>query len=203
MPGDRLADSWVSINSPVRALTRDGSGDLWVSIRGRGVFRQQEGVWRQIEILKDEPYITAYGAICDGNGRVWLAYPERSEVGLWDHGSVRVFSAETGLNIGPITQIAYSDGQVWAGGEFGLAIYSKGGFHTVEPAEGAEFGMVTGIVGAPESGLWFSTSAEIVHIPQNEISSVVQDWRHKPLSETFDPISDSAERPQTLQIRRQ
>ncbi len=139
--------------------------------------------------------MTAYGATSDGQGRVWLAYPERSEIALWDHGSISLFSAETGLNIGPITQIAYSAGQVWAGGESGLAAYSKGRFHTVEPVEGAKFGMVTGIAGASDSGLWLSTPVEIVHIPQNEVSLVVQDWRHRVQYEAFDPSSDLAERP--------
>jgi signal transduction histidine kinase/ligand-binding sensor domain-containing protein len=195
VPGDPLDDSWVSINGPVRALTRDDAGDLWVSIRGRGVFRQDGGVWRHIEILRGEPYITAYGAICDGQGRVWLAYPERREIGLWDHGTISVFSAETGLTIGPVTQIAYTDGQVWAGGESGLAIYSKGGFHTVEPAGGAEFGTVAGIVGGPECGLWLSTAAEILHVPQKEVALVLQDWRHKVQYESLDLTSDLVERP--------
>jgi signal transduction histidine kinase/ligand-binding sensor domain-containing protein len=189
------ADLWVSIKGPVRALTRDGSGELWVSIRGGGVFRQHDGVWSHIEILKGEPYLTAYGAICDGQGRVWLAYPERREIARWDHGAVRMFSAENGLNVGAVTQITYADGQVWAGGESGLAVYSEDGFHTVETEGGEDFGMVAGIAGAPESGLWLSTPAEIVHIPQNEVSLVVQDWRHKVQYKTFDPISDLAEKP--------
>ncbi|MEI9975870.1 MAG: two-component regulator propeller domain-containing protein [Ignavibacteriota bacterium] len=194
-PRNRLADSWVPVQGPVRALTRDGSGSLWVSIRARGVFRMHDGVWSRMEMLKGQPYTTAYGAVCDDEGRVWLAYPERRKIVLWDNGTIRVFSEETGLTIGPVTQIAYSAGQVWAGGESGLAIYSKGEFHTVEPAEGAGFGTVTGIVGASESGLWLSAGGEIVHIPQNEVARVVQDWRHRVQYETFDPISDSAERP--------
>jgi signal transduction histidine kinase/ligand-binding sensor domain-containing protein len=189
------ADLWVPAKGPIRALTRDDSGDLWVAIRGGGVFRLHDGVWSRIEILKDAPEMTAYGAICDGQGRVWLAYPERMEIGLWDHGSIRIFSGESGLSIGAITQLAYAEGQVWAGGETGLAIYSQGQFHTVEPAGGAQFGLVAGIAGASDSGLWLSTTTEIVHIPQNEVSLVVQDWRHKVQYETFDPISDLAERP--------
>lgn len=189
------ADSWVSIRGPVRALTRDGSGDLWVSIRGGGVFRQHDGLWSHTEILRGEPYLTAYGAICDDQGRVWLAYPERRQIALWDHGAVRTFSAETGLNIGAITQIAYTEGHVWAGGETGLAIYSQERFHTVEPAGGSVFGLVAGIAGSSGSGLWLSTASEIVHIPQSEVSRVIQDWSHKVQYETFDPGTDLAERP--------
>jgi signal transduction histidine kinase len=106
-----------------------------------------------------------------------------------------MFSAESGLNIGAITQIAYTEGQIWAGGETGLAIYSKERFHTVESAGGAGFGVVAGIAGSPESGLWLSTTSEIVHIPQNEVSRVIQDWSHKVQYETFDPVTDLAERP--------
>jgi signal transduction histidine kinase/ligand-binding sensor domain-containing protein len=189
------ADLWVPAKGPVRALTRDGDGEMWVSIRGGGVWRLHDGVWKRVEILKDALDMTAYGAICDEQGRVWLAYPERREIGLWDHGAIRVFSAENGLNVGAVTQIAYTDGHIWAGGEFGLAFYSEGRFHTVEPAEGAKFGLVAGIAGASNSGLWLSTTTEIIHIPENEVSLVVHNWGHRVRYETFDPVSDLAEPP--------
>jgi signal transduction histidine kinase len=166
-----------------------------VSIRGGGVFRLHDGGWHRIAILKDAVEMTAYGATSDGQGRVWLAYPERGEIGLWDRGAIRVFSAETGLNVGAVTQLAYVGGNIWAGGESGLAFYSEGRFHTVEPAEGAQFGVVAGIAGASESGLWLSTATEILHIPQSEVSQVLQDWRHRVQYERFDPVSDLAERP--------
>ncbi|HEX4319919.1 MAG TPA: two-component regulator propeller domain-containing protein [Acidobacteriaceae bacterium] len=192
---DPAYDSWVPINGPVRALTRDGSGDLWVSVRGRGIFRQHDGVWGYIQMIKGMRYLTAYGATCDSQGRVWLAFPELREIGLWDHGAIQVFSAETGLNIGAVTQIAYSEGRIWAGGETGLAVYGNGKFHTVEPAGGTGFGLVAGIAGSPSSGLWLSTPSEIVHIPQSEVSKVIQDSSHKVRYETFDPDTDLAERP--------
>lgn len=189
------ADKWVPAKGPVQALTRDDSGDLWLSIRGGGVFRLHDDAWERIEFLKDAPEMTAYSAISDDRGRVWLAYPERRQIGLWDHGAIRMFSAETGLNIGAITQLAYIEGQIWAGGETGLAIYGKERFHTVEPAGGTAFGVVTGIAGSTGSGLWLSTANEIAHIPQNEVSRVIQNWSYKVQYETFDPVTDLAERP--------
>ena len=74
--------------------------ETWVSIRGGGVFRLHGGAWSRIEFLTDAVEMTAYGAIADDQGRIWLAYPERREIGLWDHGNIRVFSSETGLNVG-------------------------------------------------------------------------------------------------------
>lgn len=194
-PKNPLADVWVAMKSPVRALTRDGEGALWVSIRGQGVYHQENGAWRRTEILKGQPYITAFGAVADSEGRVWLAYPERGAIALWDHGAVRVFSPENGLNIGAITQIAYSEGQLWAGGESGLTFYRNGKFNPVNPAESPSFEMVTGIAGEAASGLWLITRAGVVHIPQPEVSSVIRDWHHKVRSETFDLISDLAEHP--------
>ncbi len=193
--GDHLKDKWVSPRSPVRALTRDGAGALWISVRGLGVYRQENGGWDRIEVLKGEPYITAFGATADCDGRVWLAYPERNAVAMWDRGAIRVFSPDTGLSIGPITQIAYSAEQIWAGGESGLAFYKDGTFHSIKTADGAGFGMVVGIAGASSSGLWVITPAGIVHIPQEEVSAVVRDRQHRVLYEIFDPITDLEERP--------
>ena len=139
--------------------------------------------------------MTAYGAVHDNLGRVWLAYPERKEIGLWDHGSIRAFSAKDGLNIGAITQLAFCDGQLWAGGQSGLAFFRDGRFRTAEPAGGAGFGLIAGITGSPESGLWLSTASEIIHIPRSEVSKLLDDPRHEVQYERFDPLSDLAERP--------
>jgi signal transduction histidine kinase/ligand-binding sensor domain-containing protein len=189
------ADKWVPAKGPLRALTRDGAGDLWVSIRGGGVWRQHGKVWSRIEILKDAAEMTAYGAICDGQSRVWLAYPERRAIGLWDHGNIQVFSPNKGLDVGAVTQLAYIDGNVWAGGESGLAFFGDGRFHNVEPIRGTQFGLVAGIAGASKIGLCLSTPDDIIYIPQLEINKVLKDWHYKVQYERFDPISDLSESP--------
>jgi hypothetical protein len=114
---------------------------LWVSILGFGVYRVDDGIWSRIEILKGEPDITAYAMLGDAKGRIWLAYPERKKVGLWDNGAIRIFSEDDGLTIGPVDALAGSAGQIWAGGEMGVAYFRNGRFHTLEPADGSVLAM--------------------------------------------------------------
>ncbi len=195
LPRTRDLDTWVPTKAPVRALTRDGSGELWVSVRGQGVLRQHHGVWERMEILTGQRYLTAYSAVADGQGRVFLAFPEQSKIALWDRGTIRIFSPETGLKIGAITQIAYVEGEIWASGEDGLAVFNDGRFWSLTPAVGEKFGLVAGVAGSSESGLWLSTTAEVIHIPQREVSMVIRDPNHRIQYESFDPVSDLAERP--------
>jgi signal transduction histidine kinase len=182
--------------APVRAMARDGAGNLWVSIRGSGVFRQDHGVWKLVEIVKGQLHMTAYSALADSDGRVWLGYPELKKVGLWDHGTVHSFSAENGLTVGAVNVLAGRDQQVWVAGELGLACFKDGRFQTVEAADGVGFGNIAGLVATANEGLWFSSGAGIVHIPQGEVHSALANADHKVRYESYDLVSDLPEAPQ-------
>jgi signal transduction histidine kinase len=201
-PGSTRWNQWglpfPPYSTPIRALTRDGAGDLWISSQGRGVFRQDQGVWSQVEMLKGEPDVTAYAAANDRQGRVWLSYPERKKVARWDQGSIQVFSSENGLSIDAVNALVESGREMWAGGDSGVGFFRDDNFHRVEPAEGAEFGQVSGILVTPLYGVWLTASGAIAHIPQNEVQLVLQDSHHKVQYETFDLVTDLVEPPEIL-----
>jgi ligand-binding sensor domain-containing protein len=185
---------------PVRAMARDGAGDSWVSIRGRGVFRQDHGVWKLVEMLKGQSDMTAYAAVDDPDGRVWFAYPERSAIAVWDHGAIESFSAANGLKIGAVNSLAVRDRQVWAGGELGLAYFKGGQFQTVEATEGGGFTNIAAIISTPTDGLWFSNGVGIVHFPASELALALRDASHKTRSEIFDLVSDLPEPTQSFML---
>lgn len=186
----KFAKRALPYNKPVRALTRDGAGDLWLSIMGTGVFRQDRGAWSLVELLKGEPDMTAYAAANDREGRVWFSYPERKKVARWDGGSIEVFSRENGLSIGAVSVLVESGREMWAGGDAGVGFFRDDTFHSVEPTGSAEFGEVSGILVTPRHGVWLTVGGGIVNIPQTEVQLVLQDSHHKVEYQTFDLVTD-------------
>lgn len=181
--------------TPVVAMATDSMGSLWVSIRGYGVFRRENGQWRLMEILKGRSNITAYSAIADKKGRVWLAYPELNTVALWDNGRIQSFSAANGLTIGPAGPFAEDGSLLWAGGELGLAYFRDGRFQTLESADPAGLGGVSVIIPVRGDGLWLNKPSGIVHIPQHELDLALRDTKHAINVESFDLVSDLPELP--------
>jgi streptogramin lyase len=182
-------------STPVVAMAADSTGSLWVSIRGYGVFRQEHGEWKLMEILKGRSNITAYSAIADGKGRVWLAYPELQTVAMWDNGRILLFSAANGLTIGPVGPFAEEGSILWAGGDLGLAYFRDGRFQTLESADPAGFGTVSEIIPVPGDGLWISQPSGIVHISQAELDLALRDAKHAIHVESYDLVSDLPELP--------
>ncbi|MDQ1469855.1 MAG: hypothetical protein QOJ99_1335, partial [Bryobacterales bacterium] len=160
-----------------------------------GVFHQEHGEWKLMEILKGRSNITAYSAIADEKGRVWLAYPELKTVALWDNSRVQAFSAANGLTIGAVDPFSVDGSILWAGGELGLAYFRDGRFQTLESADPAGFGGVSAIIPVRGDGLWLNRPSGIVHIPQGELDLALRDTRHAINVENFDLISDLPELP--------
>ncbi len=181
--------------TPVEGIARDSTGRLWVSIRGYGVFHQEDGNWKLMEILKGRSNITAYSAIADQKGRIWLAYPELKTVAMWDNGRIQSFSAANGLTIGAVGPLAVDGSLLWAGGELGLACFHDGHFQTLESADPAGFGGVAGIIPVRGDGLWLDRSSGIIHIPQRELDLALREPKHAINLESFDLVSDLPELP--------
>ncbi len=175
----------------VSAITKDGSGVLWVGIGGGGVFQLKDGAWKFTPILKDHPDWAPNAAFTDAADRVWLAYGDR--VAAVEHGGVRTFSAQEGLTVGPVITLAGRDQQVWVGGESGLAFLRGERFHVLKGFDGSGFGPVTGIVSADGDGLWLSAVPGIVHIPEGEAQRALGQPDYKVSYEVFDPLSDLPE----------
>jgi ligand-binding sensor domain-containing protein len=175
----------------VSSITKDRSGTMWFSFGGGGEFQLKDGSWKFIEILKDHPDWASNAAFTDAANRVWLAYADR--VAVVDQGKVRIFSAAYGLTVGPFNIIAGRDQQIWVGGESGLAFLHGDRFHTLHGADGSGFASITGMVVTSNDGLWLSAGPGIVHIPEREIQTALQNFDYKVNHEVFDLVSDLPE----------
>lgn len=175
----------------VSAITEDASGTVWVGIGGGGVFQLKDGIWMFTETLKEHPDWAPNMAFTDAADRVWLSYGDR--VAVVDHDAVRSFSAADGLTVGPFAVVAGVDGQVFVGGESGVAFLKGDRFHALKAADGNNFGSISGIVARARDGIWLSAASGIIHIPESEMQRVQQAPDYGVSYEVFDLVSDLPE----------
>jgi ligand-binding sensor domain-containing protein/signal transduction histidine kinase len=173
------------------AITKDHSGNLWVAFGGSGEFRLKNGIWTFVRILPDHPDWSAGYSFTDSMDRIWLYWGDR--IAEYDHGNIRIFGANQGLDIGPPDSMTESNQVIWVGGESGVAFLQGGRFHTLHSAGDTGFTTVTGIVVTRKDGFWLSMGSGIVHLPQSEIETVLQHPEHKVAFELFDLVSDLPE----------
>ncbi len=168
----------------VQAITRDGSGDLWISVVQHGVFRLHHGMWQPFGNLAALPQLPAVTMWTDSQGRTWFGYTE-NRVALLEGQTVRVFAAADGLQIGNVTAIS-GGSQAWFAGEWGLARFDKGKFQMMGNSASDGIGAVSGIVETPNGDLWLNQGTGVAHIPASELTRKIQDPGHVLSQERFD-----------------
>lgn len=172
----------------VIASTSDGSGRLWISVNGYGVYTLEGGRWTHRKVPARSPL--AAGTTSDD--RVWFAY--RDTVDMVEGDSVRSFTAADGLDVTPLITLETRGREVWVGGERGAAVFDGTRFRHLHLAGGTDPGTVSSIVSSPR-GLWLSTAAGIVHLITGEADRVVAEPGY---AAHYDLLSAEADLPDPL-----
>ena len=154
-------------NLGLQAVTRDGSGNLWVSIVGVGVYQRLGERWVPFggrDALPREPAVVL---TTDEAGRTWLGYTG-NRVAMVEGDSVRLFTADDGLSVGIVLAIHVRGSHVWVGGDRGLAVAGErpralGHWHNRSPVPGD-----LGIVETAGGELWLHGASGITRIPADE-----------------------------------
>jgi signal transduction histidine kinase len=149
----------------VKALTEDSLGRLWISMEP-GTIRVERAGWTSLESLGGPPG-TATAEFTDSQGRIWFGFANL--VAMLNGDRIRVFSGNDGVHVGAVTSIQGKGTEIWIGGEFGLEFFDGSRFQPVNPSDGSAVGGVSGIVAAPDDGLWFSENQGIRHIPEAQL----------------------------------
>jgi signal transduction histidine kinase/ligand-binding sensor domain-containing protein len=175
----------------VFVATVDRSGRLWASINGLGQFRLDGENWSFVPVLPNRPDLTANAAHTGDDGRVWLAYPD--SLAAIDGDNTRVFSASD-VGVGSIRTIAGRAGQLWVGGEGGLALLRGDKFVAVRQAGGSSpLGTISSLVATAKHGVWLVAGARLVHLPTREVDALLGDASRPVTFDVFDLISDLPE----------
>jgi len=168
-----------------QAITRDGSGALWLSVARKGVYRLIGGRWINFGGISGLPREPALVLTTDTDGRTWFGYTG-DRVALLEGDSVRVFTKAEGLAVGNVLSIHVRDAHVWIGGDRGLARFDGRRFHIVLDQAGLTFRGTSGIVETAEGELWLHGAAGITRIPAAEVRHVAMDPGYEVRSERLD-----------------
>lgn len=161
----------------VQAMVRDPHGALWVSVVRRGVYRYARGDWTAFggnDALPREPAVTM---IDDGSGRLLFGYTD-NRLAVLEGERTRLFSAANGLRVGNVTALNARGGNVWVGGELGLARFDGTAFQTMRGAQADVFTGISGIIETAVGELWVSGSSGVARIPREEIHRWQEDASH-------------------------
>jgi signal transduction histidine kinase/ligand-binding sensor domain-containing protein len=169
---------------PIAALVRESSGALWVSITRRGLYRFADGKWVESGGLEGLPPGWPIVATADANGVLWFGYPENGIVRVED-GNVKLLGVKQGLAVGNVLSILAQDGEIWVGGELGLARLEGSRFVSMRSESGTPFRGISGIVRAANGDLWLNGVDAIVRVAGDEIEAVVRQPAHLLKCEIF------------------
>ena len=170
-----LPDSFPKpyLDTPPQA-TEDGSGALWLSAEGEGVFYREKGVWHRLETASEFAKLTPRTAFTDWMGRAWFGYEGGTIILLKDENIQRVFSDDESP-VGSVRAINGRGRHLWVGGELGLAFFDGNHFRRIAPANAETFGRVLGVEETSNGSLWLAGSRGVIEIVATEVQQVLGD----------------------------
>jgi signal transduction histidine kinase/sugar lactone lactonase YvrE len=168
------------------AMTEDREGNLWVSLKDKGVYRLENGHWTSL-VSMGGPLGFALSAFTDPLGRIWFGYHDKSVV-MVEQKNIRVFTDKDGATVGKVRSIHGSGSHVWIAGDDGVAFFDGRGFRTLTPADGSSFHDIFGILETAGHSLWFSETRGIVYVSPNEVGAFEADAGHRVSYRLFDRL---------------
>jgi len=190
----RVGNAFVRIDLPEGSgdqeplgMTGDHAGGLWISLLANGVYRLADGVWTDRGGHASLPKGPASTMASDADGRVWFAYAA-GRVAVLDGSKVTDFAGGDRLPVGNVTAFYGKRGRVWAGGDYGLALFDGVHFQPVMPETPGAFDSLTGIVETADGDLWLNCRAGIVHVTNEETRRWEANPSYRIRGETFDVL---------------
>jgi len=154
----------------VYSAVEDKSGALWISAFVRGVFRQEQGVWKPV------PVHSQLGAtavlIPDPDDGMWVRYSGGALFRV-NGDAIQDFS-HSGLNIGDITFIKSDARGLIFGGESGLARFDGMRFRALSASSVPALSVVTGIADTKDGSTWIFTQAGILRTGTSQLDAALR-----------------------------
>ncbi|WP_165190426.1 sensor histidine kinase [Caulobacter soli] len=160
----------------VLACAQDGAGDLWASIAGVGLFRQDGATWRgPLKAHLPDGFFPRI-LVASAKGDIWAADPGFDLFAIGKAG-VRRITAADGLDIGEIKFIkADAQGGVLAGGERGLARGGlEGRFQSLTVDRRPALSLVSGIAEDGLGATWIGTIHGVIKLSTRALDKAFAD----------------------------
>lgn len=171
------------IDSVVRAMTLDQSGNLWVSINRKGLFVLRDGRWSIVTPPNTDPSQSMpVTATTDKFGNLWFGYRNNLIV-TYMNGVKRHWGADEGLKVGHVTAMLHQSRLTWVGGQRGVAFFDGERFHSLHLPDNGLFDNIYAILAVPakEAGasegydLWLHGKAGVFQLTDSELKRAIAD----------------------------
>jgi ligand-binding sensor domain-containing protein/two-component sensor histidine kinase len=166
-----------SLAGRYQAIATDAHEELWMSVSSEGVFERVNGQWVKDGGLVGLVDDLATRLYFDDNGRGWFTY-SNGQVARVTNGAVRVFGTSDGLDVGSIWSVTAHGGEVWVGGDKGLARLDGERFRPLKAKPESILAGATGIVFRAGGDLWVHGNDGLVHVAASELAAARQDPAH-------------------------
>src|SRR5712675_2766964 len=181
----------------VQAITMDRAGALWVSFVNSGVFRLNHSMWSRFGSVAELSQVPAIIELTDSAGRIWFGYTA-NRIAVLDGTRVSTFGLSDGLDIGNVISIYNHDGEIWIGGQSGLALFKQGNFRRLQLAESEPLRGVSGITLAKNGDLWLNQASGVVHIAADEVAHAREDPQYQVRYELLNYLDGLTSSPEQL-----
>ena len=163
----------------------DGSGALWLSALGEGLFYRKKEVWHRLDIASNFAKLTPQTAFTDWMGRAWFGYEGGTIILVKDENIQKIFPAEESL-VGSVRAINGRGHHIWVGGGLGLAFFDGNRFRRIVPTDADTFGSIAGIVETSDGSLWLAERRGAIEIAATEIQQVLSNPSYRVKYRIFD-----------------
>ena len=165
------------------AISEDDDGRLWVSVTaGKGIFTWSGEKWEQFRTGPGTQEASL--SVTSTGGRVWLGFLH-GQVAIVRGSKVRHLDKTDGLSIGDVLVVAAQGEAAWLAGTGGLAYFDGSKVRTVVAKRQPWIG-VSGLVLTPEGDLWLNSQEGVRRISKAELTSFLNDPKHRVEDELFD-----------------
>lgn len=177
-----------------QAITMDRSGGLWVSFLHTGFMYYAAGRWMKPPFPSASVHDPGLFAYTDSLGRIWFGL-QHSRVEVLSGGDHFRYGPEKGLRVGSVAAIYEHRGQVWIGGEEGLAFQQNDAFRQLHLENDAALEGVSGVAQTSSGDLWVNQASGIIRVPAGEVDRAFHDPEHRVRFELYnylDGLTDTA-----------
>lgn len=159
----------------LQAISHAGGADMWLSFSRAGLYLLRQGAWIKNGGLAGLPDSYAVSLLTEDGGALWAGYP-RNRVARAEAGRVAVYGSAQGLELGAVLTLYRRGGQLWAGGERGVAWFdaARQRFVPLRGRDGEDFRGVSGIVRTGAGELWLFGADGLSHIGAAELAAALR-----------------------------
>ncbi len=154
----------------IAACAVDETGDLWLSVAERGLFRLHGGVWRQVELDPDRPGRWVLGFHSDPQGRLIVSLSLKRLLRL-EGGKVADSWPVQDVGVGFVRTVLATSDRLLVGGENGIAELDGRSSRVISRDGKPWLTGISAILRTPAGDTWLSGAEGVVRVRTSDLDA--------------------------------